>query len=64
LEKEFSMTGMNLIAEPQRQTPIVAEVDVAAIGGGTALAAQLGVTPRKLDVALLQQTLREQGANV
>jgi hypothetical protein len=36
LEKEFSMTGMNFITEPQRQTPIVAEVDVAVVGGGTA----------------------------
>jgi hypothetical protein len=35
-----------------------------AAGTAAALAAQLGVTPRKLDVVQLQQTLREQGANV
>ncbi len=33
-----------------------------AAGTAAALAAQAGLPPRKLNIALLQQTLREQGA--
>lgn len=46
-----------------RVIPIVVAIGQAA-GTAAALAAKLNVSPRKLDVQLLQKTLREQGANL
>jgi len=46
-----------------RVIPIVVAIGQAA-GTAAALAAKLNVTPRELDVLLLQKTLREQGANL
>ena len=45
------MTNQDFITEPQRQPPIVAEVDVAVIGGGTAgiMAAGGAVGPKEID---------------
>ncbi len=44
-----------------RVIPIVVAIGQAA-GTAAALSARLGTTPRELDVSLLQNTLREQGA--
>jgi len=46
-----------------RVIPIVVAMGQAA-GTAAALAARLNVPPRRLDVSLLQKTLREQGANL
>jgi len=46
-----------------RVIPIVVAIGQAA-GTAAALAARLSVPPRRLDVSLLQKTLREQGANL
>lgn len=46
-----------------RVIPIVVAIDQAA-GTAAALAAKLKVSPRNVDVSLLQKALREQGANL
>ncbi|MEM1990125.1 MAG: FAD-dependent oxidoreductase [Thermoproteota archaeon] len=46
-----------------RVIPIVVAIGQAA-GTAAALAAKLNISPRKLNVQLLQKTLREQGANL
>jgi hypothetical protein len=46
-----------------RVIPIVVAIGQAA-GTAAALSAKLNVPPRRLDVSLLQKTLREQGANL
>lgn len=61
--------GMDWITEPERKTPIVADVDVLICGGGfagvaAALSIKQRVAPRQLMVNLLQKTLMEQGVNL
>ncbi len=46
-----------------RVIPIVVAIGQAA-GTAAALSAKLGVTPRELDISLLQETLKRQGANL
>ena len=47
------------VMRPAAEIPVFHQADVVVVGGGPA---RLGVTPRRLDVKLLQKTLVEQGA--
>ena len=57
------MSGDQIAFESYRGMIIMMAVGQAA-GTAAALAARAGVSPRALDVALLQETLRSQGAVV